>query len=87
MAEIGTIGLPSKDFMEIVEEVKQDAVEARQGAYDAVMEVLSFKEVVTPEEARSILRQLFQSGVQDQVAAANPKDYRQLLATALEGIS
>ncbi len=87
MGKLGTIGLPAKEFKAIIEEVRDEAVEARQAAYDTVMEVLAFKETITPEEARSMLRQLFEAGVADQVAAANPKDYRQLLATALEGIS
>ncbi len=61
MSKIGTIGLPAKEFKAVVEEVTEDGKIARQAAYDAVMEVLSFKETVTPEEARSMLRQLFQA--------------------------
>ena len=50
---IGNIGLPAKEFKALVEEITEEAVEARQAAYDTLMEVLS--EVVTGQEALALL--------------------------------
>lgn len=86
MPKIGGIGLPAAEFKTIIMEVTEEAVEARQAAYDTVMEVLSFKKTVTPEEAQRILAQLTQSGEEAELAASDPKLMRQLIETALEGI-
>lgn len=56
MAKIGGIGLPAKEFKAIVLEVTQEGVEARQAAYETVMEVMS--ERVTGDEALALLRGL-----------------------------
>ncbi len=56
MTKIGSIGLPVKEFKAIVLEVTQEGVEARQAAYETVMEILS--ERVTGDEALALLRNL-----------------------------
>lgn len=85
MGKIGGIGLPAKEFKAIVEEVTEEAVLARQATYDTVLEVLSFKETVTPEEARLILARLIEAGGEAELAASDPKQMRQLLEAAMEG--
>ncbi len=56
MPKVGGIGLPAREFKALVLEVTQEAVEARQAAYETVMEVLS--ERVTGDEALAMLRDL-----------------------------
>ena len=53
MPKVGGIGLPSKEFKEIIDEVIEDAIDARQAAYDTVMEILG--ENVTGDEALDLL--------------------------------
>ncbi len=56
MPKVGGIGLPAREFKALVLEVTQEGVEARQAAYETVMEVLS--ERVTGDEALAMLRDL-----------------------------
>ncbi len=56
MRTIGGIGLPAREFKAIVLEVTEEGVEARQAAYETVMEVLS--ERVTGDEALALLKDL-----------------------------
>lgn len=86
MPKIGGIGLPAKEFKAMVEEVTEEGVIARQAAYDTVMEVLAFKQTVTPEQAQRILAQLSEEQ-QIEMAAFDTDNYRQLVETAFEEAS
>ncbi len=56
MTTVGGISLDVKEFKAIVLEVTQEGVEARQAAYETVMEILSEKK--TGDEAMALLRNL-----------------------------
>ena len=56
MTTVGVIGLPAKEFKAIVLEVTEEGVEARQAAYETVMEILS--ERVTGDEVLALLKDL-----------------------------
>ena len=79
------IGLPAREFKGIVLEVTEDALIARQQAYDTVMEIMSFKETLTPEEAQQILASLSRQQQIEQ-ATTDPANYRKLVETAFEEV-
>ena len=79
------IGLPAREFKEIVLEVTEDALIARQQAYDTVMEIMSFKETLTPEQAQQILASLSRQQ-QIERATTDPANYRKLVETAFEEV-
>ncbi len=56
MTTVGGISLDVKEFKAIILEVTQEGVEARQAAYETVMEILSEKK--TGDEALALLRNL-----------------------------
>jgi hypothetical protein len=65
---VGGISLNQREFKEIVLEVTEDAIIARQAAYETVMELFSKRKTVTsPAEAREILATL---GIQGFAAFA-----------------
>ncbi len=81
MANIGSIGLPAKEFKAIVLEITEEAVDARQAAYETVMEVLS--ERVTGDEALALLANLTAEEVAT-MAARNPDQLREALVELRE---
>ena len=85
MPRVGVIGLPAREFKEIVLEVTEDAQIARQQAYDTVMEIMSFKETLTPEQAQQILASLSRQQQIEQ-ATTDPANYRKLVETAFEEV-
>ena len=85
MAQIGTIDLSGAEFKQIVAEVTEEAVEARQQAYDTVMEIMSFKETLTPEQAQQILASLSRQQQIEQ-ATTDTANYRKLVETAFEEV-
>lgn len=78
---IGGIGLEAGEFKQMVLEVAEDAVLARQAAYDTVMEVLS--QTVTGEKAIQFLTRLDEQSFA-QIATRDPDQARQILETLRE---
>lgn len=80
---IGGISLKAKEFKEIVTEVTEDAMIARQASYDTVMEILSTRKIATIEEARIIMAQLGEQGLAE-LAIRDPKTATELVKRANE---
>lgn len=77
---IGTIGFTAEEFQEIVMEVVDEAEEARQAAYDTVMEVLG--EVVTGKDAMALVGEIDLP----RLMAERPDEARKLLREVREGL-
>lgn len=73
---VGGIGLKADEFKEIVQEVTEDAVIARQASYDTVMELLS--ETISGDEALALLAGLDLEEFA-QLMARNPEQARKAL--------
>lgn len=78
---IGGIGLKSAEFKQIVIEVTEDAVMARQAAYDTVMEVLSKR--VTGDDALAFAATLTDQQFAE-IAAREPGKAAELLQALRE---
>ncbi len=80
---IGGISLKAGEFKQIVQEVAEDAVIARQASYDTTMEIMSTRKVATVREAQAILAQLGEQGFAE-LAVSDPKTATELVLRANE---
>ncbi len=80
---IGGISLKANEFKEIILEVTEDAVIARQASYDTTMEIMSTRKVATVKEAQALLAQLGEQGLAE-LAVRDPKGATELVKRANE---
>jgi hypothetical protein len=79
MPKVGGIGLSAKEFKEIIDEIVEEAKDARQAAWDTTMEILG--EIVTGDEALDLLAMM-----SDEEFAAMFVDNPDALAEGLKGL-